>query len=84
MPATAPFEREEWCGGVGVGEELGVVGVDVAGAVTVAVAAMEEMEDEASAGKGSPGCSMYLAERARFCCSETCEEVLGFMAPTMP
>ena len=37
-----------------------------------------------SAGKGSPGLSMYVLFNASFCCCCMLVEALGLMAPTMP
>lgn len=41
-------------------------------------------QDVSSAGKGSPGLSMYLLSIAICCCSCTLADAFGLMAPTMP
>lgn len=40
--------------------------------------------ESVSAGKGSPGLSMYMLSSASCCCSCTLAEALGLMAPTIP
>lgn len=44
----------------------------------------ELLGEGVSAGKGSPGLSMYVLRNASCCCCCTLVEALGLMAPTIP